>query len=173
MSERVTMKVQLKKCTFYSAWIIYIINYVLFEQSQFKNVFGGGAFTRGIKVTAIILLLISIFRRRSASVKTVKLGGVVGAIFLIAFFTADSWTVLFWGMFSLAAIDNIEYREFLKIDITVRTLLYLFVLVCAVTGALKNESVVVYGNEKATLGYSDRRAAGGADLLSSFHTRYF
>lgn len=44
------MKVQIKKCTFYSAWIIYIINYVLFEQSQFKNILGSGTFTRGIKL---------------------------------------------------------------------------------------------------------------------------
>lgn len=32
----------------------------------------------------------------------------------MAYFTADSWTVLFWGLFSLAAVDNIEYREFLN-----------------------------------------------------------
>ena len=147
------MKVQIKKCTFYSAWIIYIINYVLFEQSQFKNILGSGTFTRGIKAFVVILLLICIFLRRSVSIRFIKLGSLVGAIFLMAYFTADSWTVLFWGLFSLAAVDNIEYREFLRIDIPARTLLYLFVLVCAFTGVLKNDSIVVYGNEKVTLGY--------------------
>ena len=136
------MKVQIKKCTFYSAWIIYIINYVLFEQSQFKNILGSGTFTRGIKAFVVILLLICIFLRRSVSIRFIKLGSLVGAIFLMAYFTADSWTVLFWGLFSLAAVDNIEYREFLRIDIPARTLLYLFVLVCAFTGILKNDSIV-------------------------------
>lgn len=147
------MRVQINKCTFYSAWIMYIINYVLFEQSQFKNILGSSTFTRGIKVVAIILLLVCIFLRRSVSTRIIKLGSLIGALFLIAYFTADSWTVLFWGLFSLAAVDNIGYREFLRIDIPVRTLLYLFVLVCAFTGVLKNDSIVVYGNEKVTLGY--------------------
>lgn len=147
------MKVQLKKCTFYCAWIIYIFNYIIFEQSQFKNILGSSILTRGIKVVSILLLLVSIFYRRSVSIRMVKLGSLIGMIFFMAYFTADSWTVLFWGLFSLAAIDNIEYREFLKTDITVRIVLYLFVFLCAVTGILKNESIIVYGNEKSTLGY--------------------
>lgn len=147
------MKIRIKCLTFYLSWITYLFNYIIFEQSQFQDLITNDSISRWVKIIDIFLLLVTIFLQKSIRKKTFILTGIIAFIFLLSFLTGDSWTVLFWGLFSLAAINNIDYKQFLKLDIIIRSILYLFVFICVILGVLKNESVIVFGNEKVTLGY--------------------
>lgn len=108
--------------------------------------------------------------------KHIKIIIIILSIFLIAHFCSESWTVVFWGMFSLAAIKNIKLREFLRLDVKIRTCMYLFILVCVVVGILQNETISSrYWDEKATLGYIHYNMFGMnmSVLISEFIALYW
>lgn len=148
------MKVVQKKLLFYIAWTLYIVQYILFEQSQFQDIIQNDSVTRIVKILSIVCLLIAFFSMHKVKKKKIFVSSILIGIFLLSFLTGESWTVIFWGLFSLAALDCVEYKSFLKYDLTVRSLIYAVVALGVFIGVLKNEAVYVYGWYKVSFGYT-------------------
>lgn len=142
------------KFFFYLAWTIYLIYYIVVNDSSYKNILDYNTIDSVVKASTVLLLLVSVIFIERYSMKSVFAIIISVGIFALSSIKSDSQQILMIILFALSAKDNIKPEKFIKYDLILRTSLVLFVLLSVFLGIIDNVKVEINGYEKYSFGFN-------------------
>ncbi len=142
------------KFFFYLAWTIYLIYYIVVNDSSYKNILDYNTIDSVVKASTVLLLLVSVIFIERYSMRSVFAIIISVGIFALSSIKSDSQQILMIILFALSAKDNIKPEKFIKYDLILRTFLVLFVLFSVFFGIIENVKVEINGYEKYSFGFN-------------------
>ncbi|MDD7185302.1 MAG: hypothetical protein PUH54_06470 [Oscillospiraceae bacterium] len=142
------------KFFFYLAWTIYLIYYIVVNDSSYKNILDYNTIDSVVKASTVLLLLVSVIFIERYSMRSVFAIIISVGIFALSSIKSDSQQILMIILFALSAKDNIKPEKFIKYDLILRTSLVLFVLLSVFLGIIDNVKVEINGYEKYSFGFN-------------------
>ncbi|MGN0677416.1 MAG: hypothetical protein ACI4K5_06695, partial [Ruminococcus sp.] len=129
------------KFFFYLAWTIYLIYYIVVNDSSYKKILDYDTIDSVVKASTVLLLLVSVIFIERYSMRSVFAIIISVGIFALSSIKSDSQQILMIILFALSAKDNIKPEKFIKYDLILRTSLVLFVLLSVFFGIINNVKV--------------------------------
>lgn len=145
------MKADLDHVLFTSAYLLCLVDALIFGYSTFGSMPYAGTLSMLLRICAAVLILIKLILDRHYSLGLLLRLIVVGSVFLIAYIKSG-YSHIFYLLISCLGIRNVDEKTVVSLDFWFRIVVCLMIVACALTGIIEN--YITYRTDSDVLRYS-------------------
>lgn len=145
------MKSDLDHVLFTSAYLLCLIDALIFGYSTFSSIPYAGALSLILRVCAAALVLIKLVLDRHYSIGLLMCLLVVGMVLLVAY-VKSGYSHVFYLLIIFLGMRNVDIETIISLDFWARIVICLLIISCGLTGIIEN--YITYRTNSSVLRYS-------------------
>ena len=145
------MKSDLDHVLFTSAYLLCLVDALIFGYSTFSAIPYAGAISLMLRISAAVLVLIKLMLDRHYSLGLLICLVTVGMVLLFAYIKSG-YSHIFYLLIICLGMRNVDEETIISLDFWTRIVLCLLVIVCGLTGIIEN--YITYRTNSSVLRYS-------------------
>ena len=145
------MKSDLDHVLFTSAYLLCLVDALIFSYSTFSAIPYAGAISLMLRISAAVFVLIKLVLDRHYSLGLLICLVTVGMVLLFAYIKSG-YSHIFYLLIICMGMRNVDEETIISLDFWIRIVLCLLIIVCGLTGIIEN--YITYRTNSSVLRYS-------------------